>query len=76
MLEANFHIVASITEAAKDIHQSTTVFRRFIQSCDRLFFEGFEDLNRHQHIAKEVDKKLSYSKEICENLIKLINLFG
>ena len=32
-----------------------------VESCDRLFLEEFEDLNRHQNIAKEADKKLSYS---------------
>ena len=32
-----------------------------IESCDRLFLEEFEDLNRHNNLAKEADKKLSYS---------------
>lgn len=36
-----------------------------MESCDRLFLEEFEDLNRHQNMAKEADKKLSYSQDIC-----------
>jgi hypothetical protein len=32
-----------------------------VESCDRLFLEEFEDLNRPRNMAKEADKKLSYS---------------
>ena len=35
------------------------------ESCDRLFLEEFEDLNRPRDLSKEADKKLSFSQEIC-----------
>ena len=36
-----------------------------IDGCDRLFLEEFEELNRHRNFAKEADKNLSYSQDIC-----------
>jgi len=36
-----------------------------IDSCDRLFLEEFEDLNRLKNTANEAEKILSYSQEIC-----------